>query len=590
MQPLGARGGPKDQTEPFLVDGKLRLPGAGLRGMVRTLVEILGMAPLWPVNDQQLFFRAVGATDNPRDRSSFEPQAKAYWDQIGHGASKVEVGYLYGSTRGWQIQPAFTLPNGEKWLRIHTTHEWKIQQGIWFKADGETFGRLCTAGEPGAQQGCLVCSGRIPPKRSADRRPGRKQWLIPGENPGAGRVDIPEADIEAYEEAGKSQEIEKHPEFVYSRNSRGTPCFFVRWKDHRDEDHISFGHTPYFRLPYVTTTEGAIPNSNQREKGRSGWDLAQAIFGRIESGIMKGQAGRVRFEDALLVAGGGYEREPAKIVLGTPKPTTYQHYLVQPSDSVEDAICWDGDYRKRPERPPVARGHKLYWHRPGAPIVPGVKDKVSTSIQVAHKGTEFKATLHFENLVQYELGVLLTALQLPADCAHHLGMGKPLGLGSFRLEVTALREIDRAARYASFRHDAQRLNTGFVDCTGAVSNYQKAFAVWYINNPADPDPVKALWVDPRLRELRALLTFGQPDAAWNRMTRYLELGKLRGGGTYNEYQYVGYPARNMSKRRPLPPATQVREGGPEIPRDAPPDFDRPDEVPDLRTRSNATRR
>jgi hypothetical protein len=92
----------KDQVLPFLINEKLVLPGSSLRGLLRNTVEILGSAPLYPVNDSQLFFRTVASSPNPRDGGSFEPQTVAYKSRMkiaeaGYSQDCVQAGFLYAS-------------------------------------------------------------------------------------------------------------------------------------------------------------------------------------------------------------------------------------------------------------------------------------------------------------------------------------------------------------------------------------------------------------------------------------------------------------------------------------------------------------
>jgi hypothetical protein len=50
-------------------------------------------------------------------------------------------------------------------------------------------------------------------------------------------------------------------------------------------------------------------------------------------------------------------------------------------------------------------------------------------------GVWFEATIRVSNLSDVELGALLWLLDLPDDCHHRLGGGKPLGFGSVRTQV-----------------------------------------------------------------------------------------------------------------------------------------------------------
>ncbi len=57
--------------------------------------------------------------------------------------------------------------------------------------------------------------------------------------------------------------------------------------------------------------------------------------------------------------------------------------------------------------------------------------------------------MRFENLADAELGLLLYALAPSEEYHHKLGLGKPLGLGSVKIEVAAVFEIDRIKRYTA---------------------------------------------------------------------------------------------------------------------------------------------
>ncbi|HLJ48967.1 MAG TPA: TIGR03986 family CRISPR-associated RAMP protein [Bryobacteraceae bacterium] len=571
----------KDQSEPFRVGKRLRLPGPSIRGMIRNLVEIIGDAPLDPVNDRQMFFRAVAATPNPEDRNSFEPHAVAYKRQI----ATVRAGYLTGSPTGWSIQPAKPVSGDRPGYRLRTEETWKRRQ-IHFAHDTIRAWPV-SPGDRGAEEGWLICSGSIAKKHN--------QWVIPGPDGKAQSVDIPREDVEAYKEGGISQMLEEKG-FDFTDRSKTVPCFWVEWQDRAGKKHIAFGHTPFFRLPYATTTAQAIPEGNRRVEGDNQWDLAQAIFGRVMTRTAGGPApsteskrGRVFFEDGIAPEETWHATRPAAVVLGEPKPTTFQHYAVQPGDTVEQSVHWDGDYKGLGKA--VVRGHKMYWHRPGAPIRPAdtKQSRVQTLMQVAPAGTRFQARVRYENLRPYELGALLVTLQLPRACAHRLGMGKPLGLGSFRLRIAALREISRKQRYARlFQEENNRLAQG--DSNGNVVSRQDDYYSWYF----DPTlrtrhTAEEFWKRPRMRELHAMLDFdkGPQQADWAGRTRYLEFGKLvagpLAGKTYNEYQSIGYPPdRRMSKRRPLPPASQVWSGK-NTPNDSRPQFEGPPLVKKLRS-------
>jgi hypothetical protein len=67
------------------------------------------------------------------------------------------------------------------------------------------------------------------------------------------------------------KELEKNtPEF------EEVPCFYTLWKDEKENDRVSFGHTAMFRLAYEKSIKDHVP---QNLTDDTGYDIAGAIFG-----------------------------------------------------------------------------------------------------------------------------------------------------------------------------------------------------------------------------------------------------------------------------------------------------------------------
>lgn len=560
----------KEQTEPFLVAGKPVLPGSALRGMIRTLVETLSSAPLRQMSDERLFMRGVGASYSQED-SSFESHSKAYHARMGD----IKAGYLYAIRNGWYIKPAKIIEGADKgYLSYRYKDNWRREKGyfkvkgyevIEFKTVNETRGMPQDNGDYKWYSGFLVCSGSIPRKKN--------QWVV-NEEDTKGKVTIPEWDVEAYKEAGCTQKL-KRKDFNYVEGKVGLPCFYVEWEDNDGQKHVTFGHTPYFRIPYVNTLKDANPQLKEYEHDK---DFAQVLFGiasdkNKDGKENKGWRGRVFFEDATFVGSKDvpYYKEKVRIkVLGTPKPTTYQHYLVQESEDVREIRHWDSEDA-------IIRGYKYYWHRPKAGykcLSSEHKKKpgdVHTEIQPVFEGSVFKGRLRFENLHEEELGALLFALKLPVGCAHKIGMGKPIGLGSVKIKDFEVYIVDREKRYSSFLGDNGRLSTGKRRVGDEeVGKLKDAFAK--LVSDGECENVKDLWETERLRELRALLQYDKLPHNWNARTRYLFFGRIPGNKpNYNEYIHISWQKyMPPQKRRVLPRPTQVLKG--KVPSDSLPPF------------------
>jgi CRISPR-associated protein (TIGR03986 family) len=150
-------------------------------------------------------------------------------------------------------------------------------------------------------------------------------------------------------------------------------------------------------------------------------------------------------------------------VLGGPKSKYYPFYL-RPSSPREDASTKCGYYSADSgdwwHRPGQLRGRKFYLHHPAgmagnalsyveftpelakAAKASGVHTHQNATCAVLPVGAEFSGYVEFDSLADYELGMLLWAMALsdsPRDvsteCAHKLGMGRPIGMGSVRLKV-----------------------------------------------------------------------------------------------------------------------------------------------------------
>src|SRR5262249_32574431 len=127
-------------------------------------------------------------------------------------------------------------------------------------------------------------------------------------------------------------------------------------------------------------------------------------------------------------------------ILATPKPTAFQHYLVQTSD-IKDTLK---HYGNGTPHETVIRGHKLYWHRgkvktEDISTEPDEKSKQHTQFKPVKPEVNFEFKIYFENLSNEELGALCWILRLQGESEktylHKLGMGKAFGMGAVELKA-----------------------------------------------------------------------------------------------------------------------------------------------------------
>ncbi|MCK9222801.1 MAG: TIGR03986 family CRISPR-associated RAMP protein [Limnochordia bacterium] len=549
------------QTEPFSVGKEPVIPGSSLRGMIRTLLEVLSAAPLRQMHDGQLFMRVVGSNPNHQSKS-YEPTAKLYAEQMAD--EKVKAGYLYVEGKRWFIRPATPINDDldAGYAQYRCSEQWKRKEGF-FRVEGKCVTKFTERREEDCtHRGWLVCSGSMQKKK--------RQWVINEEDPQAEEIEIPRGDVDAYLESGYTPILEKNKDFIFGQKGRGTPCFFVEW-DANGEKHVSFGHTRYFRFPYEKRTVDANPYYGVYDDKV---DFVQALFGRTASRGKDGAElavwqGRVFFEDAFLVEPaekGAYRDKAVRLkILSQPKPTTYQHYLTQSSDKVTQVKHWDSEDA-------TIRGFKFYWHRPGADYVCRSREHQGetehhTYVQPVLRGNVFKGRIRFENLTPDELGGLLTVLDLPEGCAHKIGMGKPLGLGSIRVKDIKVYRTVRQERYTWLFDSTGNLDTGVIPVEN-TQMLQDRFAERV--NP-EVKTVEELWQTERLHELHCMLKFDGLPKDWNHRTRYLFFGRIN-GKNYNEYIENNVPnGEGYEKRRVLPKPSTVLKGN--VPNDRMPPFE-----------------
>jgi CRISPR-associated protein (TIGR03986 family) len=317
-------------------------------------------------------------------------------------------------------------------------------------------------------------------------------------------------------------------------SSMGVPVFY------RIENGkvSSFGHAKYHRIPYPLSISDHIIQDLTEEE-----DFSESIFGTLN------QPSKVFFDDFYLDGKPRYDLTIPKKpkILSSPKPTTFQHYLEQPTLSASQS---QQNKWSTPDVP--IRGFKGYWHRETSSDVRNRNTWIETeeacksnpdAINPISIDSVFEGNIRFENFSQEELGALIFVLELPPDCNHKIGMGKPFGLGSIEIKIEQLALINREHRY-EILCDKDQWNQSIIDETINKDSFKNSFAKLICEQipNATYDPAKgfmSLWENDRLTKLREMLLFhhdmGNAIVSWDNRTRYMENGA--GNSGVNEFKY-----------------------------------------------------
>jgi hypothetical protein len=156
------------------------------------------------------------------------------------------------------------------------------------------------------------------------------------------------------------------------------------------------------------------------------------LFGHLKGGEV--YSGKVNISDALVADGYQLGQRVTLKELGSPKERHSAFY---------------GEAGRN-------RARKFYYHQQH--IQKG--EDIPTETRPTHRNAvvepllygKFRFSVRYWHLDDNELGLLLHALELPAGLFHKLGMGKPLGLGTIRIDIRGWTEnildpVDPAWRY-----------------------------------------------------------------------------------------------------------------------------------------------
>ena len=522
----------KDKPDFFQRNGKPVIPGSSLRGMLRSLVEIVAFGKLQPISDRRLIYRAAfdltSLGDSYRRMTLGERRKDGAFD---YPSPRLLGGYLRQAGSDYYIQPArkfegesfvFVNKDGLGRLEPQSIHE------VWVKPARRSNHRTTKkdielkiaisekasrVSEAGLQKAVLVVSGRA----------NNRRWHPAIFEPDNTAPLKPISD-ELWKQYEEDRDMKRGIDARKLMND-GDPLFYLV-----DENGqlIFFGPTLMFRLLYAHSLADLIP-ANGEVAGKM--DMAEAIFGWARRGEDKQDthdpvASRVSVSDAVTTLPKQsddkkqpdfYEGEFTPKILGGPKPTTFQHYLEQPNGERTDKKTLV-HYATKPK--PKLRGHKLYWRQRGTQIShiqesdkSKQRDTQHTRMKPVKTGVTFKFTVRFENLTAAELGALAWALYLPcsAEHRHQLGMGKPYGMGVVKLTPT-LHLIDRKARYTQL-FDGDGWATA--ERQEAADEYIKAFEEYIVKQLGIKQDFRGI---ERIRELCVMLTPQERRTAFEYMT------------------------------------------------------------------------
>ncbi len=540
----------ESSSEPFYHGSpqeKLLIPGSSIRGMLRTLVEVISQARLSPVTDKQLFYRSVENTS----------MGSAYTERM---KDKVRAGFFHrDKSRSWivptiaarvervDIQAQFSVEslykeqmrNGElvKTSPRRVPREEIQHQPVFVRLNEQAVDnptRFYTAEEfsrqklDGFEDAVLVITGDMNGKEK------EFAFLKRGID---SKLFLTDEQVDLFED---KDQLTQYQGFAFPKTKGrkadgklkdGDPVFYLASDD--EKQVLGFGRAYMFRLPYQLSPAQMLSEILLGNPER--YDLAEALFGYIpQSNVGRKQVtGRVAITDAVMI---GDDIQNALLpqtrlnVLSSPKATAFQHYLTQENPNDPDTLSiYDTSKEKT-----TLRGHKFYWHKgaiersafeASGQIFQNHDNQYSPPVKPIRENQKFEFAIHFENLRPEELGAVLWVLDKGNDNRFRLkiGMGKPYGLGSVAIAATPNLE-DRIQRYEKLFLDKKWFVSSDPHSDQKLNNARVAFARWLLKN--QDATLEQVDENKRIQELLIMLSWvDHPSVS---ITRYMELKEFAG--------------------------------------------------------------
>lgn len=476
-------GGANDSNDaPFQINGDYFLPGASLRGMIRSIVEIISYGRVNFVDDCMSALRDLEAdswkkrlamTQNSRRTCGWlfeteEEGQKSYYLVPAERTYKVPINDIVSWISGPENRSVLDWHHAS----VHRRLNWLGETGLQGLVSSPRFG--LDAGE----RAQLVVSGPTPEEaQSGEKEKVREYLAVWPENPAQvcrkvstgekfvrslnrdsnAHEDNPDTDPEANMDAllaratgfGKGsleaqlQDPGRHGIPVFWRNPGGDRA------QNQPAANTLLSLTAFFRIAYENSLLDVLTRSQKESPNdkRDVLDMAEALFGwvppegaegHVKARRKREQAWRGRVEFGFARHTGGNRRESEAILPGiSPRASFYPFYL-RPGRKTRHPVDFDNSAA-------VLAGRKRYPARNAATPPPPIDNEAQrVTVRFLDKGQRFTSVIRVHNVVPEELGALIWALTLGQTGAdrgfrHMLGRGKNFGYGQIKASIVSSR-------------------------------------------------------------------------------------------------------------------------------------------------------
>lgn len=418
-----------ERTEPkkydfFTLDGKAAIPGSGIRGVIRSVYEVLTDSCMH-LNDKDDDYFHTRVNKTKPGIITFDPASEKYTlYKAERFTDKTNSNYKTGEI------VYFTYKDLEKKENTKDTKQQKYKP---CQTVDQFFDSPCT----GSKIGVYL---RVNPFPSKDKN-GKTHWSSPsvfvknGDGEEIKEVYIKRliTNVELY----KGDYKEDYQKAIEKMETAGGWLPVWYWQD------IATGHyylapSQYSRAVFVKKPRDIVERARMEAcTSPKNCCAACALFGFIADGKGDSQsrASRVRFTDAICDDKDCFDGSYLLPVLAEPRLSSFEFYL---SGNEKTSLGPDN-------MNVTIAGRKFYWHAPQNVITKDdefakEQPKMAARMQLVRKGAEFTFSVFFDRITDDQLKKLVFALDLGENYAgsarcHKIGHGKPVGLGSVKITV-----------------------------------------------------------------------------------------------------------------------------------------------------------
>lgn len=401
-----------ERTEPkkydfFTLDGKAAIPGSGIRGVIRSVYEVLTESCMH-LNDKDDDYFHTRLNKTKPGIITFDPVKREY---TLHNSKRVRDKTGSRHKTGDRVRFDTKSGNGQASELVDSFSSGGRYQGVYLRVD--TFGT-------GNKQS----------------NPSVFRYIETGTKIDKVYIDRLKVNVEMYQ----GQYKKDYESAIRAMETAGGWLPVWYWQD-MNTGHYYLAPSQYSRAVFVKKPRNIVENAGMQAcTSPKRCCAACAMFGFIADGKGDSQsrASHVRFTDAICEQSDCFDGSYLLPVLSGPRLSSFEFYL---SGNERNSLGPDSSNV-------TIAGRKFYWHAPQNVIT---KDddfakehpKMATRMQLVKKGAEFTFSVFYDRITEDQLKKLVFALDLGENFAgsarcHKLGHGKPVGLGSVKITVDGI--------------------------------------------------------------------------------------------------------------------------------------------------------